>query len=92
MSVSLESVVSVNQAHAMWIARFGDEHHAYGDPYTGSALITRDGDVATVKAYSGRVITVTERRQLRDMLRHHGINRAVWERRGNNERTVEVTV
>lgn len=92
MSVSLESVVIVNQAPTLWIARFGDEDHEYGDPYTGSAVISREGETATVKAYSGQVITVTERRQLGDMLQQHGVNRAVWERRGDNERTVEVTV
>lgn len=81
MAVSLEPLVSIAQREHVWLARFGDKHKIWGDPYTGTLVVVREADSAHLIAHAGRRISHGERRELAAMLQQQGMAQVRWERR-----------
>jgi len=73
MGVSIEALV--------FTVRMGEEHNAYGDPYTDVCTVTKiDEGVARVTAL-GREISKSDAHELRKLLHSLGFTEIVWERK-----------
>ena len=62
--------------------RWGDDHHDYGDPYTGVATLTRVGDRGYVTLTCGTGLDIADMREFFAFCKSHGIWPIEWDHHG----------
>ena len=60
-----------------YLVRLGDNHHKFGDPYSATVVMVKEGDAIHFKGAVGKLTNV---KYLFDILKSWGYKTVVWER------------